>query len=196
MQNAIVTAAMTLYLLPVGLSGQTVMPPASSFATSLPQSESSAASSLKPGDALPQLAGQSLTGKPVDLPAGMGNGQVVLIVSFSHAAGRDSQNWGEHLLKDHPQLGIYNAIFLESAPKLVRPMAVAGMKSGMPPLIQDRAVVLYRDESLWKQRLEVKDDSWARVILIDPGGRIRWISSGPFGAAIYQAFGKEAQGAN
>jgi hypothetical protein len=186
MQSAILAVVMTLNLVSAGPSGAFPFAPEA-------QSEKSVERVLKPGDTLPQLAGQSLTGKPVDLPSGMGDGQIVLIVSFSHSAGRDSQNWGEHLSKDYPHLNIYNAIFLEAAPKLVRPMAVSGIKSGMPPFIQDRAVIFYKDESLWKQRLEIKDDSWARVIVIDPGGRIRWISPGPFGDAVYQALGKEIQ---
>jgi hypothetical protein len=186
MERVVLVGVMMLCLVSAGQSGGFPFAPQA-------QSEKSVEHALKPGDTMPQLAGQSLTGKPVDLPSGMGDGQIVLIVSFSHSAGRDSQNWGEHLSKDYPHLNIYNAIFLEAAPKLVRPMAVSGIKSGMPPFIQDRAVILYRDESLWKQRLEIKDDSWARVILIDPGGRIRWISPGPFGDAVYQALGKEVQ---
>jgi len=41
-------------------------------------------------------------------------------------------------------------------------------------------MLLYRDKSLWEQRLQIADESLASVILLDPGGHVRWITSGPF----------------
>jgi hypothetical protein len=55
----------------------------------------------------------------------------------------------------------------------------------MPLAVQDRTIVLYRDEQLWKQRLAVKDESRAYLVLLDPSGTIRWINSGAFSDARY-----------
>jgi predicted transcriptional regulator len=55
----------------------------------------------------------------------------------------------------------------------------------MPVAVQDRTIVLYRDEQLWKQRLEVKDESRAYVVLLDRSGTIRWMNSGAFSDSTY-----------
>jgi len=88
-------------------------------------------------DGLPALAGQTITGENLDLPAAADDMQAVLISPFSRAGGRDAQNWAQRLSKDHPHLSIYMAIFLESVPRLFRPLAVTGIRNGIP-LLQDR----------------------------------------------------------
>ncbi len=141
---------------------------------------------LRLGDPLPALAGQTLTGKQLDVNAAAGAGQPVLILSFSRAGGRDAENWAQRLQKDFPQLTIYTAIFLESVPSLFRPMAISAIRNGMPHSMQDRTIVLYRDENIWKQRLQVNSISCAGVILLGPDGHINWTTPGPFTDGLYQ----------
>lgn len=151
---------------------------------------------FKPGDTLAALAGQTITGKSLDLPAAADDSQAVLIFSFSRAGGRDAQSWEQRLSKDDPHLSIYTAIFLESVPRLFRPLAVTGIRSGMPVFLQDRTMLLYRDESLWERRLHVADESHASVILLGPGGHIRWITSGPFTDSLCVALEKQIRASN
>jgi hypothetical protein len=150
-----------------------------------------APSHLKPEDTLPVVRGQALTGKWLDLPAAASDSSAAVILSFSRAGGRDAQNWAQHLSKDYPHLAIYTVIFLESVPRLFRSLAVSGIKDGMPLSMQDRTVVLYRDESLWKERLQVIDESRASVILLGPRGHIQWITSGPFADSLYLSLSKQ-----
>jgi hypothetical protein len=92
---------------------------------------------LKPGDPLPPLAGQTLTGRQLDVTLAAGSGQSVLILSFSRAGGRDAQNWAQRLSKDFPHLTIYTVIFLESVPSLFRYIAISGAyNAGFNPLYQ------------------------------------------------------------
>lgn len=146
---------------------------------------------LKLGDPLPPLAGQVLTGKQLDLNAATGDNPAVLILSFSRAGGRDAQNWAQHLSKDCPHVTIYSVIFLVSVPRLFRPMAVSSIRGGMPLSMQDRTIILYRDENLWKQRLQINDESSASVVLLGPDRHIKWITPGPFADALYQAMRKQ-----
>ncbi|MGD0632146.1 MAG: hypothetical protein ABR987_22705, partial [Terracidiphilus sp.] len=108
---------------------------------------------LKPGDALPQLAGQTVAGKPLDLPAAAAGKVAVVIFSFSRGGGRDAQNWAQRLSKDDPNLPIYTAIFLESGPRMFRAIAVSGIRSGMPPVMLGQTLLLYRQQASWEQRL-------------------------------------------
>jgi hypothetical protein len=78
----------------------------------------SAPPALKPGDPMPPLVGQALTGTSIDLPAAAAEAPAAVILSFSRAGGRDAEAWAQHLSKDHPHLAIYTVIFLESVPRL------------------------------------------------------------------------------
>jgi hypothetical protein len=141
---------------------------------------------LHAGDRFPQLSGQTLTDKSLTLPAAAAGRDAVLVFSFTRKAGNDARAWNEHLSRDFPNtIPIYTVILLESAPKLFRGMAVSGIRSSMPPSLQDRTIVLYRDEKLWKQRLAVADDSRAYVLLLEPSGHISWTNSSAFSDAAY-----------
>jgi hypothetical protein len=145
---------------------------------------------LKPGDILPPLVGHALTGKWLDSASVFGGNPAVVVFSFSRAGGRDAQLWTQRVMKDDPHLAIYTVIFLESVPGLFRPMAVSGIKDGMPPALQDRTMLLYRDEDLWRQRLRVVNESHACVMLLGPTGRVQWMTLGPFADALYSEFTK------
>jgi hypothetical protein len=150
-------------------------------------------SSLKAGDNLPPLAGQALTGKWLDAASDMGGKPAVVVFSFSRAGGRDAQLWTERLMKDDPHLAVYTVIFLESVPGLFRGMAVSGIKGGMPAGLQDRTILMCRDEDLWKHRLQGANEGRACVMLLGPTGRVQWMTAGPYADGLYSEFIKSAR---
>jgi hypothetical protein len=110
----------------------------------------------------------------------------VVVFSFSKGAGNDGRLWNERLSKDFADvIPSYTVILLESVPKLFRGMATSGMKRNMPLSLQERTLVLYQDEELWKQRLAVSDESRAYIVLLRPDGRIHWINPGTFTDSEY-----------
>lgn len=137
---------------------------------------------LHTGDMFPEFSGQTLTGISLTLPAAAGaDKSAVLVFSFSRTAGRDARLWNEHLSRDFSNaIPAYGVVLLESAPKLFRGMAVSGMKNSMPLSVQNRTIVLYRDEEIWKQRLAVTDNKRAYVFLLGPSGNVCWVNSGAF----------------
>ncbi|MGA9672490.1 MAG: hypothetical protein WBQ94_24965 [Terracidiphilus sp.] len=157
---------------------------------SVPVPGQTAPTALKSGDILPSLAGQGLTGKWIDIASVSSGSPAVVVFSFSRAGGRDAQLWTQRLMKDEPHLAIYTVIFLESVPGLFRATAVSGIKNGMPPALQDRTILLYQDENLWKQRLQVANERHACILLLGPAGRIRWMTLGPFADPIYSDLSK------
>lgn len=138
-----------------------------------------------------RLEGQTLSGKWVDLPAAAAGKPAVVIFSFSRAAGHDAQNWTQHLSKGDPQIPIYTIIFLETVPRLFRSMAASAIKSEIPISMQDRTILLYRDEGSWKQRLQLGDESHACVTLVRANGEIQWMSSDSFTGARYSELTKQ-----
>jgi len=148
---------------------------------------------LKYGNTMPSIAGQALSGNWIELPAATQGKAAAVLFSFSRAAGHDAQNWTQHLSNDDPRLPIYTVIFLESVPRLLRGMVISGIKSGMPTGMQDRTILLFRDELSWKRRFRLSDESHACVILIRPNGEIQWISPESFTDARYSELTKEIQ---
>jgi hypothetical protein len=141
---------------------------------------------LQVGSVFPAFSGHTITNHPLTLPGSPMEKPMVLVFSFSRTAGKDARMWNEHLARDFPvDVSAYGVIQLESAPKIFRRLAIAGIKSSMPVSVQNRTIVLYRDEQLWRQRLAVKDESRAYVMLLDRSGAIRWMNSGAFSDSRY-----------
>ncbi len=55
----------------------------------------------------------------------------------------------------------------------------------MPISMQDRTIVLYQDEKLWKTRLAVSDNNRAYVVLLAPDGQLRWSNAAAYTASEY-----------
>ncbi len=144
---------------------------------------------LQVGGVFPQFTGKTLTGKPLELPTVAAGKPAVVIFSFAKRASKDAHKWNERIAKDFPNdVPCYTVIMLKSVPTLLRGMVVAGIKSSMPSALQDRTIVSYQDEALWKQRLNVTDDGHVCVVLAGTNGHIHWISSGAFSEAEYRRF--------
>jgi hypothetical protein len=142
----------------------------------------------------PQCSEQTLTAKQLDLPSAVAGRPALVVFSFSRAAGKDAGLWNERLSRDFPNAVTgYTIILLESVPKLFRGKALSGIRSSMPPSIQDRTIISYHDEDLWKQRLAVSDDSRAYVVLLEPDGHIRWNNSGAFTVSEYARLKNEIE---
>lgn len=144
---------------------------------------------LRIGDHLPDVAGQNLSGAFTHLSAAVGGKIAVVVFSFSKSGGKDTQIWDKELVTDFsssPTVAFSTVINLESAPRLLRGVIVSGIKNSIPPPLHPSTIVSYENEELWKQHLNVADDSHAYVILLDKDGRIRWMSSGSFSGAEYK----------
>jgi hypothetical protein len=151
---------------------------------------------LKPGDILLPLAGQTLTGKSLKIVSTLRSGPVVVVFSMSRADGRDAQLWIQRLEEDGLHLPIYTVIFLESVPGLFRSMAVAGIKNEMPPALQDRTLLVYRDHDLWRTRLQIANERNACMMLLRPTGKVQWLTSKPFCDAFNPEFSKSIRALN
>ena len=147
---------------------------------------------LKTGDALPQISGETLSGKQLTLPADAAGKPAVVSFSFSRTGGKDSSLWSSHVEKDFPAVGHpYTLMMIEAAPKFVRGMIISSSKKGMSAQAQDRCIAMEKDEDLWKQRIGFTKDDYAYVFLLGPDGRIRWKSSGAYSDGEYAELKKE-----
>jgi hypothetical protein len=106
----------------------------------------------------------------------------VVVFSFTHASAGDSRLWIDHVTQDAQgaRIEVFQVIELESAPRLVRGMATAGIRSATPRPQWEHTILLYKQEADWKSRLGVSADKDAYIVLADGNGHVRWIGSGPF----------------
>jgi hypothetical protein len=116
----------------------------------------------------PQTEGETLAGKKVSLPGAFG-GQAVVIVGFTHASQKQTKEWAQRL---HGQ-GVWSIAVLEDAPRLVRGMAVHGIKSGVPKEEYERFVVVYKGEKELKEAAGFEKPDEAYVMVVDDKGVIR-----------------------
>jgi ATP10 protein len=143
---------------------------------------------LQTGAALPAIKGETLAGEKVELPAAFAGANRILVFSFSKAASSDSRLWTEHLAKDlgpDSPVVVVRVIMLESAPRLVRGMAVSGIKSGIPKPLWGKTILSYTDEKSWKDRLAVSNDKHSYIIVINGEGQVRWVGSEAFSDSSY-----------
>jgi hypothetical protein len=145
-----------------------------------------AAPRLRDGDMFPQVAGQTPNGKALQLPPIGTDRPIVLIFSLTKRAGVDARHWDDRLSRDFPGATVDDqVIILESVPKLFRGMAVSSIRNNMPLSLQDRTILLYQDEGLWKHRLGVTDVNRSYAVLLKPNGRVHWSSSTGFTETEY-----------
>ena len=151
-----------------------------------------AADRLHPGDLLPDLTGQTLSGKPITI-SGTGNTPArVVIFSFTHPSAGDSRLWIDRVTTDAPagKVEVYQAIELESAPRLVRGMAASGIRSATPAPQWEHTVLLYKQEAEWKTRLGVADDKYAYIVLTGEADVFAGWDQGPSARVSIRRYGK------
>jgi hypothetical protein len=150
------------------------------------------AAPLGVGDLLPQLSGQTIVNKPLELP--VAGKAATIVFSISRTAGKDARLWNERLMKDFPNaVAGYQVIVLQSVPKMMRGLAMAGIRSSMPIAVQERTLVLYQDEEHWKLRLAVSDDKQAYMLLLGSDGRIRWKNTRMYAESEYAGLRSEVE---
>jgi hypothetical protein len=68
---------------------------------------------------------------------------------------------------------------LEDAPRLVRGMAVHGIKNGVPDAQRDHFAIVYEGEATLKRVAGFRKTDDAYVLLLGRTGDINWTTSGP-----------------
>ena len=77
----------------------------------------------------PAIEGQNLVGKKIAFPQAAEGHPTVVVVGFTHASQAQTKTWSAHL---SPEVATYSLAVLEDVPRVVRGMAVAGIKNGVP----------------------------------------------------------------
>lgn len=136
---------------------------------------------------LPTFAAETLSGRKVSMPALTSGHMSLLVIGFTHASGTPCTEWAKRLeteFKTSSILERYSVIFLEDAPKLVRGMAIHGIKSGVPKENYDHFLIVTEHEKEVKAAVHFQTPDDPYLVLLGPDGAIRWTSHGAVSDAL------------
>lgn len=144
---------------------------------------------LAPGDRLPPLKGELLSGPRVVLPDSAAGRPVFLLLGFSYESRHDVEKWAARFRAEfgsHPRLGFYEVPVIGTAGRLGRPFIDGSMRRGLPREMHAHVLMVYRDAGLWKRLTGHRDPNVGYLLLVGPDGRVAWRAHGPFGEPAWR----------
>jgi len=146
------------------------------------------------GQSIPVVNAESLNGKPISFPKDFAGKTAILVIGFSRGGGAQCGPFARKLAKEpnirDGSVAIYQIAMLASAPRVIRPMILHGMRGGMPKEEQDRFLPLFHDEAQWKQvsGFSKSGENDAYLILVSSDGTVRWTTHGQYSDGLYLEF--------
>jgi hypothetical protein len=150
---------------------------------------SSVMSVLSPGEPMPPLKGEFLTGRQATLP-GAASGRVALLaLGFTYDSRFAVEAWVGRFRKDfgdNPQVTFYEVPMIGGMARLGKWFIDSGMRKGTPKKDQENVITVYGGTDPWRQRLGFKSPDAAYLVLLDQHGVVRWRHSGVFDEQAYK----------
>jgi hypothetical protein len=145
---------------------------------------------LSPGDRMPDLKGEFLTGRPAVLPDAAAGRVALLALGFTYDSRFAVEAWVGRFRKDfgdRPQATFYEVPMIGGMAQLGKWFIDGGMRRGTPQKDRENVITVYGGTDPWKQRLGFQSPNAAYLILIDQRGVVRWRLSGAFDEQAYAA---------
>ena len=137
---------------------------------------------------IPAVKANALDDSEVILPRPDSQQILILIVSFSRKSGKLCEVWSRRISADYEadtRVVYYSLPVLESAPSIVRPMIVYGMRKGVPPKELRHFVPIYSNESEWKKLVSFSSPHDPYLIVVRSDGQPVWQAHGLYTDALY-----------
>jgi hypothetical protein len=139
-----------------------------------------AACPVSAAQTMPSTEGESLSGHRVILAQAIQGHPALIVGSFSKEAASGCEEWLKAVRLD-PALAsvtVYQAASLERAPGFIRGVIKSTMRKQTPQSIQDKFIVLTRDDALWRNYFGVTSDKEPYLVLFGASGQILWHGHG------------------
>lgn len=152
---------------------------------------------LSPGEPLPALRGEFLSGRPAVLP-GAASGRVALLaLGFTYDSRFAVEAWIGRFRKDlgdNPQVTFYEIPMIGGMARLGKWFIDSGMRKGTPKSDYEHVITVYGGTDPWKQRLGFRSPTTAYLVLLDQNGVVRWLHNGPFDEEAYTRLSRQVAG--
>jgi len=156
--------------------------------------QSASAAELAVGDKLPTLQGEYLSGRKAVLPADASGHIALLLLGFTYQSRYPVETWSEHFRADfgaNPQITFYEIPMIGGMARMGKWFIDSGMRRGTPKADHEHVITVYGGTDPWKQRLAVRDEDTATLVLLDQKGNVAWLHAGPFDDQAYQSLSSE-----
>jgi hypothetical protein len=137
---------------------------------------------------IPAINAKALDNSEIILPSPGSQQLLILIVGFSRKSGKPCEVWSKKISADYhddARVAHFSLPVLQSAPSLVRPMIVYGMRKGVPAEELHHFVPLYSNESDWKKLVNFSAPDDAYLIVATPDGHPFWQAHGTYSDTLY-----------
>jgi hypothetical protein len=146
---------------------------------------SAAQNSLRVGERMPELEGQTLTGRTAVLPQASAGTVTLVAMGFTYKSRFPVEAWGDWYRTAIPPtaaVSFFEVPMIGGMATLGRWFINRGMRSGTPVELHDHVITVYGGTSEWKQRLSssARHEDDAYLIVLDTQGVVRWLHHGVF----------------
>jgi hypothetical protein len=143
---------------------------------------------LSPGEPMPILKGEFLTGRPAVLPEAASGRVALLAVGFTYDSRFAVEAWVGRFRNDFgdkPEVTFYEVPMIGGMARLGKWFIDSGMRKGTPKRDHENVVTVYGGTDSWKQRMGFQSPKAAYLLLVDRRGVVRWRHSGEFDEKVY-----------
>ena len=166
------------------------------FATLVTAIMTFAASEVTVGNRLPDLKGEYLTGREAVLPGAASGRVALLLFGFSYESRFDVEVWAKRFRQEfdkNSHVTFYELPMIGGMARLGKWFIDSGMRRGTPKADHEHVITVYGDTGGWKQRLGVKAEDSAYLVVVDQKGNIAWSQAGPFEEARYAVLAEQVR---
>jgi hypothetical protein len=132
----------------------------------------------------PNVSGQNLNGKPIDLPKDFQSPASFVYVAFAREQQAQVDSWKPFIAearRGDPAIGEYEVPTLSRNDGLFRYFIDGGMRRGIRDTAARAATItLYIDKGPFEQSLGISSEDAIAVLLVKPDGTVLWRASGAF----------------
>ena len=146
-------------------------------------------STLQPGEPLPPLNGEFLTGRQAQLPDASSGRVALLALGFTYNSRFPVEAWIGCFREDfgsNPHVTFYEIPMIGGMARLGKWFIDSGMRKGTPRSDQENVITIYGGTDTWKQRVGYQSPDAAYLVLLDKHGVVRWRHSGAFDEEAYK----------
>jgi hypothetical protein len=152
---------------------------------------------LEPGISMPNLEGESLDGKNVQLPRDAAHEVALIALGFSRNSQYSIEKWMKPFKNDfkntHGVVAYTVPVVEGSMGRLAKPFITGGMRKGVSKEDQSTFVVVFTSSNHWHQRMQVTDEQIGYIVLIDQQGKVVWIYRQAFSDDAYYRLVKQVR---
>jgi hypothetical protein len=137
---------------------------------------------------IPAVKAKALDNSEVTLPGSASRQALILVVGFSHKSGEPCNAWDKKISSDFhsdARVGYFILPILQSAPSLVRPMILHGMRKDLPQQELPHYLPIYSKEDDWKKLVSITELDQPYLIVAGGGGHVVWQGRGAYSEESY-----------